>query len=55
MNSTIKFCKLELILVSNFTLNKEFQIFGTNLPKKGISSQKNTKKLSSTLNSAYLN
>ena len=31
---TIEFCIFELVFVSNFTLNKQFWIFGPNLSKK---------------------
>ena len=34
IDTTIEFCILELVFVSNFTLNKQFWIFGPNLPKK---------------------
>ena len=36
IDTTIEFCILELVFVSNFTLNKQFRIFGLNLPKKDI-------------------
>ena len=36
MDTTIEFCIFELVFVPNFTLNKQFWIFGPNLPKKDI-------------------
>ena len=53
-DSTIEFCIFKLVFVSNFTLNKQFWIFGPNLPKKDIYGQKQ-KKWTSSLNSAYSN
>ena len=40
--------------MSSFTLNWQYWQFGPNLPKKGIS-DRNQKKLTASLNSAYLN
>ena len=40
MNSTTEYCIFELVFVSNFTLNKQFRIFGQNLPKRDIYAQK---------------
>ena len=37
---TIEFCIFKLVFVSNFTLNKQFWIFGPNLPKNDIYGQK---------------
>ena len=54
IDTTIEFCIFELVFVSNFTLNKQFWIFGPNLPKKDIYVQKQ-KKWTSSLNSAYSN
>ena len=54
IDTTIEFCIFELVFVSNFTLNKQFWIFGPNLPKKDIYGQKQ-KKWTSSLNSAYSN
>ena len=34
MDTTIEFCILELVFLSNFLLNKQFWIVGPNLPKK---------------------
>ena len=36
IDTTIEFCIFELVFVSNFTLNKQFWIFGPNLPKKDM-------------------
>ena len=36
IDTTIEFCIFELVFVSNLTLNKQFWIFGPNLPKKDI-------------------
>ena len=52
MNNTTEYCMFELVFVSNFTLNKQFWIFGQNLPKKDIYAQKQ-KKWRSWLKSAY--
>ena len=54
IDTTIEFCIFELVFVSNFTLNKQFWIFGPNLPKKDIYGQKQ-KKWTSSLNSTYSN
>ena len=43
IDTTIKVCIFELVFVSNFTLNKQFRIFGPNLPKKDIYGQKQKK------------
>ena len=51
---TIEFCIFELVFVSNFTLNKQFWIFGKTLPKRDIYVQKQ-KKWTSSLNSANSN
>ena len=40
---TIELCVYELVFVSNFTLNKQFWIFGKNLPKKDFSGLKRKK------------
>ena len=40
MDTTIEFNIFELVFVSNSTLNKQFGIFGPNLPKKDIYGQK---------------
>ena len=40
LNIIIEFCMFELVYVPNFSLKQEFWLFGPNLPKKGISSQK---------------
>ena len=53
-DTTIEFCIFELVFVSNFTLNKHLWIFGPNLPKKDIYSQKQ-KKWTPSLNSDYSN
>ena len=50
IDTTIEFCIFKLVFVSNFTLNKQFWIFGPNLPKKDIYGQKQ-KKWTSSLNS----
>ena len=56
MNITIDFCLFELVLEPNFSLRWQFWFFGPELPKKGVSGQKKKKKkLTSPLNSAYLN
>ena len=39
-DTTIEFSICELVLVPNFTLNKQFWIFGSNVPKKNIYGQK---------------
>ena len=52
IDTTIEFCVFELVFASNFTLNKQFWIFGQNLPKKDIYGQ-NQKNWTSSLNSAY--
>ena len=54
IDTTIEFCIFELAFVFNFTSNKQFWIFGTNLLEKDIYSQK-LKKWTSLLNSAYSN
>ena len=54
LNITIEFCMFELVYVPNFSLKWEFWCFGQNLPKKGISDQKQ-KKWTSPLNSACSN
>ena len=54
IDTTIEFCIFELVFVSNFTLNKQFWIFGPNLPKKDIYVQ-NQKNWTSSLNSTYSN
>ena len=54
VNIDIEFCIFKSVQVLNFTLTKQFWILGTNLLKKGISSQKG-QKWSSPLNSAYSN
>ena len=54
IDTTIEFCIFELVFVSNFTLNKQFWIFGPNLPKKDIYGQKQ-KMSTSLLNFAYPN
>ena len=54
IDSTIEFCIFELVFALNFTLNKQFWIFGPNLPKKDIYGQKQ-KKWTLSLNSAYAN
>ena len=43
MDTTIEFCVFEVVFVSNFTLDKQFWIFGQNLPKKGFSGLKQKK------------
>ena len=53
MDTTIEFCIFELNVVLNFTLKKQFWIFGQNLPRKCFSDLKQKKwKLPS--NSAYI-
>ena len=52
--TTIEVCIFELAFVPNFTLNKNFLIFGPNLPKKDIYGQKQ-KKWTSSMNFAYSN
>ena len=44
IDTTIEFCIFKLAFVSNFTLNKQFWIFGPNLPKKDIYCQKQKQK-----------
>ena len=52
--TTIEFCIFELVFVSNLTSNKQFWIFGPNLPNKDIYGQKQ-KNWTSWLNFAYSN
>ena len=52
IDTNIEFCLFELVFVSNFTLDKQFCIFGQNLLKKDIYGQKQ-KNWTSSLNSAY--
>ena len=40
IDSTIEFWIFELVFLSNFTLSKQFWIFGPNLTKKDIYGQK---------------
>ena len=40
LNTTIKFCIFELVLVPNFSLNRQFWFFRPNLNKKSFSGQK---------------
>ena len=40
IDTTIEFCIFELVFALDFTLNKQFCIFGPNLPKKDIYGQK---------------
>ena len=40
IDTTIEFCIFKLVFVSNLTLNKQFCIFGLNLPEKNIYGQK---------------
>ena len=54
IDTTIEFCIFELVFVWNFTLNKQFWIFGPNLPKKDIYVEIK-KKWTSPLKSAYSN
>ena len=54
VNTTTELSIFELILEPNFSLNWQFWFFGSNLPKKGISGQKQIKSVS-PLNCAYLN
>ena len=54
IDTTIEFCIFELVFVANFTLNKQFWIFGPNLPKEDIYGQKQ-KKWTSSLKSASSN
>ena len=54
IDTTIEFCIFELGFISNFTLNKQFWIFGPNLSNKDIYGQKQ-KKWTSSLNSTYSN
>ena len=54
LNISIEFCMFELVQVPNFSLKWQFWFFGTNLPKKGVSTQ-NQKKWTASLNSAYSN
>ena len=54
VNITTELSIFELILEPNFSLNWQFWFFGSNLPKKGISGQKQIKSVS-PMNCAYLN
>ena len=54
IDTIIEFCIFQLVFLSDFTLHKQFWIFGPNLLKKDIYGQK-LKKWASSLNSAYLN
>ena len=40
IDCTVEFCVFELAKVPNFTLNKQFWLFGANFPKKDIPSLK---------------
>ena len=42
IDTTIEFCIFQLVFVSNFTLNKQFWIFGPNLPKKDMAKNRKT-------------
>ena len=54
VNSITEFSIFELVSVTNFSFNWQFWLFGPNLPKKGISTQKQ-KKWTASLNSACSN
>ena len=54
VNSITEFCTFEWVQVPNFSFNWKFWLFGPNLPKHGVSSQKK-KAWTASLNSAYSN
>ena len=54
MNCVIEFCISKLVQVLNFSLNKQLQFYGLNMPKNGISSLKQIK-LTAPLNFACSN
>ena len=54
IDTTIEFCIFELVFVSDFTLKKQFWIFGANFPRKHIYGQKQ-KNWTPSWNSAYSN
>ena len=55
VNITIEFFVFELVIVPNFSWNRQYWLFGPNLPTKNVSGQKWKKWTSSPLNSAYWN
>ena len=52
MDTTIEFCTFKFVFVSNLALNKQFKIFGPNLPKEDHW-EKIEKIWTSSLNPAY--